>query len=326
MRRRVCLNIAASAVLTSVGGLAKAQGGAQDVYPSRPIKIIVQFPPGTTPDTLARIVAEYLQPRLGQPVVVDNRPGAAGNIAADFVAKSTPDGYTLLLGQSGLTWASALFPKLPFDPLAFAPISVLAGVPFVVTVRKDLPVKSVQELVAYAKNNPGVLACGTSGNGSPQHLLAELFMNKTGTKMNLVPYKGTNLIMPDLIAGRIDVMFSAADGVLPHIQAGRVKGIATVDNRRLAALPDLPTLAESGIPVNTMMWVGLLSAPNTPPAITRRISDELRSMKNIPAILQRVSAAGNDLRVDGPDEMRKTISKDHEVWTQLIRDARITLE
>jgi tripartite-type tricarboxylate transporter receptor subunit TctC len=273
MRRRVCLNIAASAVLTSVGGLAKAQGGAQDVYPSRPIKIIVQFPPGTTPDTLARIVAEYLQPRLGQPVVVDNRPGAAGNIAADFVAKSTPDGYTLLLGQSGLTWASALFPKLPFDPLAFAPISVLAGVPFVVTVRKDLPVKSVQELVAYAKNNPGVLACGTSGNGSPQHLLAELFMNKTGTKMNLVPYKGTNLIMPDLIAGRIDVMFSAADGVLPHIQAGRVKGIATVDNRRLAALPDLPTLAESGIPVNTMMWVGLLSAPNTPPAITRRISD-----------------------------------------------------
>lgn len=322
MQRRHYLRAVAAAGL---GGLLPAIAAA-NTYPDKPIRMIIQFPPGSTPDTLGRLAAEHLQAKLGQPVVVDNRPGAAGNIAAEMVAKSAPDGYTLLLGQNGLAWAPWLFPKLSFDPLAFEPITLIASVPFVLTVRKDLPVRSVQELVELARSKPNQLMCGTSGIGSPQHLVAELFMNRTGTKLTTVPYKGAALILPDLISGRVDMLFSAVEGVLPHVQADRIKAIATLDPKRLTVLPQLPTMLEGGLQLESRFWVGLLAPPGTPQAITTRLADELRSIASNPQTVQKITTPGNELRLGGPAQMAADIKSDHAKWGTVIKAAGITME
>lgn len=323
MDRREWLKALACGTAASALPMSNAFGAT---FPERPVKIIVGFPPGASPDLLGRMAADHLQGRFGQPVIVENRAGAAGNISAEAVASSPADGYTLLLGQSGLTWASWIQPNLKFDPQAFVPISVIASVPFVISVRKDLPVQSVVELVAYARANPGKLLCGTSGIGSPQHLLAELFMSKTDTRMVTVPYKGTSALFPDLIAGRLDILFSAAEGVLPHLTAGRIRTLAVLNEKRLDVAPNIPSSWEGGIQVDGTMWVGLLAPAGTPDAIVRRIADELGSLKENAAVMAKLAAVGNIPRLDGPDPMKRQVVQEHQMWGKVIKDAKIVME
>lgn len=326
MKRRYVLT---SLGVTGVGNLLGLPTYAQPTtgrYPDKPIRIVVQFPPGTTPDNLARIAADHLQAQLKQAVVIDNRPGAAGNIAAEIVAKSPADGYTLLLGQVGLTWAASLFPKLNFDPMAFKPISIIADAPFVLAARPDLPVNNVAELIAYAKANPGKLTCGTSGSGSPQHLIAELFMREAGVRLEPVPYKGSTAVVPDLIAGRIDLLFNAAEGVMPFLPSGKLKALATVDKVRLPMLPAVPTLTESGIRLDSPMWVGLMAPPGTSDAITARISAELSSMRNNPAAVEKITSVGNNVVLSSPEAMQRAFVADSKLWSGIIRSANIRLD
>lgn len=318
-------NSLGAAIFATLSLLPVLQAHGQGAYPSRPITIVVPFTPGGTPDSTARLAALHLQARLGQPVVVENKPGAGGNIGAAMVASSAPDGYTLLLAQSGLTWASFLDTKLSFDPLAFAPVAILAYVPFMVTVHKDVPVNSIRDLVAYARANPGKLSCATSGIGSPQHLLAELFMNRTGTRVELVPYKGTAGIMPDFVQGRIQLLFSASDGVLPHIQAGRLRALATIEKKRLVALPQVETVAESGLEFDASIWVGLYAPPGTPDALARRLADELRSIDPASGDALRLANAGTVLRPGTPAELGAQMKSDFEKWGSLIKSAKIKM-
>lgn len=324
MKRRTLLKYAPIVAAGSVAP-AMAQGSAAG-YPDRNVKIVVQFPPGTTPDNLARLAAEHLQGRLKQPFVVENRPGAAGNIAAEFVAQSPADGYTLLLGQVGLTWANSLFHNLQFDPAALQPISIIADVPFVLATHPGLPVNNVKDLIQLAKSKPGVLTCGTSGVGSPQHLIAELFMAQTGVKLHVVPYKGSTQVVPDLLAGRIDLLFNAAEGILPYVPDGKLKPLATVDKVRLPNLPDVPTLKEGGVDITSPMWVGLFASPKTPDAIVQRIAAELKTMRDNPAAIKRITSVGNNVVLSSPEEMRRAFAADSRLWGGIIRSAGIKLD
>lgn len=303
-----------------------AQSGGAGTYPDRPVKIVVQFPPGTTPDILARLAADHLQAQLKQPFIVENRPGASGNIAADVVSKSPADGYTLLLGQVGLTWAKTLFGTLSFDPAALKPVSVIADVPFVLGARPDLPAKNVPELVALLRSRPGELTCATSGSGAPQHLMAELFMAQTGTRLNIVPYKGSTQVMPDLLAGRVDLLFNAAESFLPFVQGNKLKVLAAASKARLPQLPDVPTLKESGVEIDASLWVGLFAPPNTPDAIALRIAHELGTMRNNTMATQKIASAGNLLVLSTPEDMKRTFAADSKLWSGVIKSAGIKLD
>ena len=229
---------------------AFAIGASAQPYPTKPIRIVVPFPAGGTTDVLARAAAQKLTETLGQPAVVDNRPGAGGNIGAELVAKSAPDGYTLLMGTVGTHAINpSLYPKMPYDHLRdFAPVILVAGVPNVLVINPSLPVNSVQELIAYAKANPGKLNFASSGNGTSIHLSAELFKTMAGVQMAHIPYKGSAPALQDLAGGQVQLMFDNLPSALALIRAGRLKALAVTSKERAPALPDVPTIAESGLP------------------------------------------------------------------------------
>src|SRR5438552_13835540 len=245
-------------------------GASAQTYPTRPIRLVVPFPAGGTTDILAREVGQRLSMTLGQPVVIDNRPGAAGNIGADLVAKSAPDGYTLLMGTVGTHAINAsLYAKMPYDHVKdFAPIILVAGVPNVLVVNPSLPVNSVQELIAYAKANPGKLNFASSGPGTSIHLSGELFKVMAGVQMTHVPYKGSAPALQDLLGGQVQLMFDNLPPSLPHIKAGKLRALAVTSVARSPALPDVPTIAESGLPgFEASSWFGILVPAGTPSAI-----------------------------------------------------------
>lgn len=321
MKRRTLLKLAPlSAGICALPALAQSSTAA---YPDRPVKIIVQFPAGTTPDNLARLAAEQLRGKLNQPFVVENKPGAAGNIAAEFVAKSPADGYTLLLGQVGLTWTANLFPNLKFDPAALKPVSIIADSPFVLAANPSLPANNIAEFIQLSKTRPGGLKCATSGPGSPQHLIAELFMKQTGAKLDIIPYRGSSQVIPDLLAGHIDVLFTAAEGVLPFFPDGKLRPLATVDKARLPLLPNVPTLREAGVDIATPMWVGLFAPPNTPNAVVQRIANELRTMRNNADALRKITSVGNNVVLSTPEEMQRAFTEDSRLWGGIVKSAGI---
>src|SRR5690349_12578544 len=236
-------------------------------YPTKPIRLIVPFPPAGTTDILARAVAQKLSETWGQQVVVDNHPGAGGNIGSDIVAKASPDGYTLLMGTVGTHAINpSLYAKMPYDHVKdFAPVILVAGVPNVLVVNPALPVKSVQELIVYGKANPGKLNFASSGNGTSIHLSGELFKTMTGIQMTHVPYKGSSPALTDLIAGQVQLMFDNLPSSLQFIKAGKLRALAVTSLERSSALPDVPTLAESGLPgFEVSSWFGVLAPAGTP--------------------------------------------------------------
>ena len=296
-------------------------------YPNKPIRIIVPFTPGGGNDVYARTVGQKLSERLGQPVIVENKPGAGGNIGAELVARAAPDGYTLLLAQNGLTMAPSLSKSLPFDVMKdLAPIGIGVNLPMGLAVSNSLPVKSVPELIAYAKANPGKLHYATPGIGTPHHLSTEMFLSMTGTKMEQVPYKGAAGMIPALMTGEVQVLFGALNSMLPHIQSGKIRGLALGDRQRNPILKDLPTVAESVPGYESVFWFGLMAPGGTPEAILNKLSEEQRVIVNLPDVRERLAKVGFEPNATTPNETRRIFAEELEKWAKVVKDAGIKPE
>jgi tripartite-type tricarboxylate transporter receptor subunit TctC len=304
---------------------ASAQG---ESYPSKPIRIVVPLTAGGPTDILARIVAEPLGKRLHQSVVVDNKPGAGGNIGADAVAKSAPDGYTLFLGTSGpLSINQSLYGNLSFDPSKdFTPIIALASAPFVVAVNPKLPAKTLPELIAYAKQNPGKLNAG-SVTGAAAHLATELFKSEARIEMAHIPYKGAAPATNDLIAGQLDVSFASTPGVLPQIRAGKLRALAVTSAARLPQLPEVPTVAEAGLKgYEASVWYGLVAPAKTPKAIIERLNRELTAILNDPQIREQMTRGDFTPTGSTPEQFGRFIEAEAAKWGGIVKSRNIRAE
>ena len=307
-----------AALLALACSLSFAQG-----FPDRPIRLIVPLPPGGSPDTIARTLAQGAQGTWSQPIVVENRTGGSQNIGSDVVAKSAPDGYTWLLAPDNVLVTNPYLAKGPFDPSSdLAPVTLLARIQFLLVVHPSVPAKSVQELVAYAKAHPGELNFGSSGTGSPQHLGGLLLQQLAGIKMNHVPYKGAAPAVADLLAGRIQVWIGAANSLLPHIRAGKLRGLATAASQRFVSLPEMPTIAEAGVPGYSLYpWLGLFVPAKTPPEIVSAINRETRRILALEETKARLVPQGMDLMTGSPDELGKLIHDEYAYWGKVIKEA-----
>ncbi len=317
---RVLSAVAAVAAVT-VAASALAQAPA---YPSKPIRLVVPFPPGGATDILARDVAQRLTEAWGQSVVVDNRPGAGGNIGTELVAKAAPDGYTLEMGTVGTHAINAsLYAKMPYDPVKdFAPVILVAGVPNVLVVNPSLPVNSVAELIAYAKANPGKLNFASSGNGTSIHLSGELFKVMAGVQMVHVPYKGSAPAVQDLIAGQVQLMFDNLPPSLPQIRAGKLRALAVTSATRAPALPDVPTIAEAGLPgFEASSWFGILAPAGTPPAIVAKLNTEIGKWLATPEAQEKLRSQGASPAGGSPEDFAKHIAAETTKWAKVVKDS-----
>ncbi|HJY77527.1 MAG TPA: tripartite tricarboxylate transporter substrate binding protein [Burkholderiales bacterium] len=312
--------VAAIAALLFVA-LAASQG-----YPSRPIRLIVPFPPGGSTDILARALGDKLAQGLGQPVVIDNRPGAAGSIGAEAAARATPDGHTLMMGHLGtLAVNPAIYKSLPYDPVkSFAPVSLMAIVPSVLVVNPSLPVASAAELIAYAKAHPGKLAYGSAGNGSTSHLTTEYFKLVTGTDILHVPYKGVGPMLTDLVSGQLSVGLNGAPSVMQHINAGRLRALAVTSLKRLEALPQVPTLDEAGVRgFDASGWYGVVAPAGTPQAIIARLNGEIARAIQTPELRSRLEAEGALAAPGTPEEFAALIRAEIARWDTVLKRAGV---
>ncbi|TRZ56944.1 MAG: tripartite tricarboxylate transporter substrate binding protein [Rhodocyclaceae bacterium] len=298
-------------------------GYAQD-YPNKPVRMVVPFPPGGTTDILARAVGQKLSESWGQQVVIDNRGGAGGNIGTDIVAKSSADGYTLLMGTVGTHAINAsLYGKLPFDPIKdFAPVTLVASVPNVLVVNSTVDSKSVKELIALAKSKPGQLAFASSGNGTSIHLAGELFKSMTGTAMLHIPYKGSAPAIAELLGGQTNMMFDNLPSAMPHIKSGRLRALAVTSIRRSPALPDIPTIAETGISgYEASSWFGVLAPAGTPKDVVAKIQADIAKALNAPEIKERLSGQGAEPVGNTPEQFAEHIKAESAKWAKVVRDS-----
>jgi tripartite-type tricarboxylate transporter receptor subunit TctC len=312
--------IAACAITAALVSTAGAQG-----FPNQTIKIIVPFTPGGSNDVVAREIAAGLQARLKQTAVVENRPGGGGTIAYQFVAKSAPDGYTMLIAPASFTMGPHLSKKPLFNPVAdFAPINLVADVPFVMVVPASLPVKTVKEFIALAKKSPNKLTFGSVGQGTPQHLGGELFKLNAGVDLIHVPFRGATVVMPDLIAGRIDMFIGAINSLLPLIKDGQLRALATTSSKRIASLPDLPTMAEVGLPeVEVGSGVGLMAPAGTPPAVIETLNREIAAIIADKGFHERMAKIGVDVVGTTADAYAKITRDDFVRWGKVVKAAGI---
>jgi tripartite-type tricarboxylate transporter receptor subunit TctC len=294
-------------------------------YPNRAIKLMVPFPPAGATDVVGRIVAQKLSERLGQPVVVENRPGAGGALGSDLVAKSAPDGYTLLIATTSTHSIGPALQKLPYDPIAdFAPITHVANVPNVLVVSPALKASSVKELVALAKAKPGELNFASSGIGTIVHLNGELFKLISGTNLVHVPYKGTALAIPDVANGSVAMLFDSLASVMPHVKSGKVKPLAINAPRRSPLLPEVPTLAEAGMPeFDRYTWFGMFAPAGTPREIVERLQREIVGSLQAPDLLERFGNVGAEPVGSTPAEFVERIRSDTARWSEVIRAANV---
>jgi tripartite-type tricarboxylate transporter receptor subunit TctC len=302
-----------------------AANAAAQPYPTKPVRLVIPYPPGGPTDFVGRLVAQKLSPLLTQQVVVDNRPGAATVIASEIVLRAAPDGYTLLFGTGGGTFlAPLMLPKVPYDPHRdFAPVAMLVQSPQVLVVHPSVPARSVAELVALAKAKPGVLNFASVGTGTSPPLGGELFKGLTGTDLVHVPYKGTAPAMTDLVAGRVQVMFTSMPTVLAHVQAGRLRLLGTGGTRRSAAIPDTPPIAETVPGFELVTWYGVFAPVRTPAAIVKRLNGDIAKVLNDPESRERLGAQGLEPTVMTPEEVKRYTTQDTGRWAKLIRSAGI---
>ena len=300
---------------------------AQD-YPVRPIRMIVGLPPGGSTDIMARIVAARLSERVGQQVVVDNRPGASGMIGIDLVVKSQPDGYTLLMSGGSIGTINSLYAKAPFDVAKdLAPIAFVATSPYVLVVQPSLPIRTVAELIDYARANPARLNYAGSTPGSLQHLSGELLKRSAGIDMLYVPYKGTGAVMPDLLGGRLHVAFDNVLIMVPHIRSGALRGLAVTSAQRSAVVPELPTIAESGVAgFQAVGWFGVFATAKTPGAIVAKLNATIAAFMKEPETRERLLAQGAEPRSGPPDDLRRYLAREIEVWGKVVRESRLKVE
>jgi tripartite-type tricarboxylate transporter receptor subunit TctC len=311
-------------VLAALPALAQQKDEAAD-YPNHTVRILVSAPPGGGPDVVARILADRLAQRWGQPVIVENRPGAGGTLGAADVAAAEPDGYTLLSAQPGpLTTHVLLYKNLRFDPAALEPVIVMAKIPIVLVVRTDFPASTVGELIAYAKANPDKVNYGSQGIGTSPHLTAALFARRTGTALTHVPYRGTAQVVNDLVAGHLDLLFIQLDAVRELWRAGKVKMLAIASDQRLAELPDIPSLAEAGVAdLRVDTWNAIAAPPKTPRPIIAKINAAMNDVFALPEIRARLATMSMQPAGGTPADMAAFVKEETARWGDVIRAANI---
>jgi tripartite-type tricarboxylate transporter receptor subunit TctC len=322
-RRRL---LAASAAL-SVAPINSIYGQTSSNWPQKVIKIIVPNPPGGTADLLPRLLTEQLSARLGQPVIIENKVGAAGNIAAEFLFNAEPDGYTLMAAPPpSLSINVSLYPKLNYDPAKFVPITVLGTVPNALLVHPFLPAQNVTEFIAYAKANPDKVSYASQGNGSTAHLTAELFKMKTGVRLLHVPYKGDAPAMSDLLGGHVNCMFGNVAAASAHLRTGKLKVLAVTSPKRLDSMPDIPTMQELLPGVVAVTWFAMVAPPRTPTIISAKLSATVSEILRNPDIVKRYSEVGATTVGNSQDAMAAWMKEDTERWRAVIKAGGITVD
>lgn len=317
------------ALLASTAAAQTASTSSGQAYPSKPLRIIVMYGPGSTIDIMARLIAPKLTEALGQPVIVENRAGAGGAIGMDMAAKAPPDGYTLTIGATGPSVTNPLlYPKTPFDPIRdFAYISLIATGPAVIAVHPSIPAKNLNDLVALAKARPGQLNYGSPGVGTSPHLAGELFKQITNVSMVHVPYKGNAEAITDLLGGQISIVFTGVPPVIPLMQAGKIKLLATTGNKRIATIPDLPTIAEAGYPGAAMgIWYGLVAPAATPKDNLARLHKEITRIQTLPDIRERFVQLGTEPTTSTPEQFTALVRDELVKWGKVIKAAGIKTE
>lgn len=302
---------------------------AATTFPTKPIRIIVAYTPAGTTDILARLVGQKMSETWGQPVITDNRAGAAGNIGTEVAARATPDGHTLIMGTAGTHGINvSLYRKLGWHPVKdFAPVSLVAMVPNIMVVNNSLPVKSVKEFIAHVKANPGKLSYGSPGNGSTAHLSMELFKSMTGTSIVHIPYKGSAGVLADVMGGQIAVTIDNMPPYIPQVKAGKIRALAVSSAKRSSALPELPSIAEAGVPgYDSGAWFGLLAPAGTPKAVVDKLAAETARIIRLPDINKRVSEQGAEPVGGKPEEFAALIKTEITKWAKVIQDAKVELQ
>ena len=328
MSKRTSILAAAVAAAFASGVAAAATADPAAGYPNRPIRIIVAYTPAGTTDILARLIGQKMSEKWGQSVIVENRPGANGNIGTEIAARATPDGYTILMGTAAThSINNTLYPKLTWHAQRdFEPISLVAVVPNLMVVNNALPVKSVKDLIAYAKANPGKLTFGSPGIGATAHLSMELFQTLTGTSMVHVPYKGSAGVLADVTGGQIQLTMDNIPVYLPQARAGKIRALAVSSPKRAAAAPDIPTVAESVPGFEAVSWFGLVAPAKTPKAIVAKLSDETRRILKLPDVNERIVALGAQPAGGTPEEYAAFIRSEIAKWQKVIRSAGVKIE
>jgi tripartite-type tricarboxylate transporter receptor subunit TctC len=319
---------AALAIALSLGSLALQSGTASaQTYPDRPIKIIVPVGPAGSYDLVGRLLADQLSRRLGQNVVVENRPGAGTIVGTQAVATSPPDGYTLLVGGlSNIVFNAGLYKKLSYDPLNdLTPVALVFNISYTLVGSKDLPYATAKEIVEAAKKRPGELKLANAGVGTGQHVVGAAFQKITGTKFLEVAYRGSSLAFPDLLGGRVDLFFDSTPAALPYVKSGQAKGIAILTAKRSVQIPDVPTMTESGVPgLEIDSWIGLFAPAKTPPAAVARLQREIAQAAS--ELKPRFEASGGELMEIAPDKLDAFVRAEYDKWIKVIRDAGISLD
>ena len=307
--------------LFSTAALAQA-------YPTKPIKIIVPFGPGGFTDVVARILGQKLGTALGQPVVIENKPGAGSMIGTDFVAKSAPDGHTLVIVSSTHVISPWIYKTVPYDPIkSFAPVSKLVDSPYVLLVNPKVPAKNVKEFIALAKADPNTIHYGSSGNGSAQHLVGGLFASMTGAPLRHVPYRSSNLAATDLVAGVVESSFAGVPNALVHVPTGRLKALAVTSAKRIAQLPDVPTMQEAGVAgYDASVWLGLLAPIGTPKDIVTRLNTEIAKIMATPEAQKAMFDAGVEVSLSTPEALSQLMVRELDKWGKVVKEAGIKLE
>ncbi|MFM8756169.1 MAG: Bug family tripartite tricarboxylate transporter substrate binding protein [Limnohabitans sp.] len=316
LQRRSALTLLAGALALTFGTLATAQ-----TFPAKPIRLVVTFPSGGAPDILARLFSEKAQ--LGQPVVVDNKPGAGGNIGADFVAKSAGDGHTLVMGTVGTHAINgSLYEKMPYDMVRnFAPVSLVASAPNLLVVNNNVPVRTVPEFIAYLKANPDKLSFGSPGVGTSVHVSGELFKSMTGTKMTHVPYKGRQFAIPDLVGGSIQLMFDNMPSALPMAREGKIRAIAVTTAKRSAAAPEIPTVAETIPGFEATTWFAVFAPAGTPKPVVDRLNAEVLRVFRLPEVAERLKTLGLEAVLSSPEELASYQASEIVKWTKVVKES-----
>ena len=319
--------IAALAATLLVPGADFAQGAAE-TYPARPVRVVIGLAPGGGTDLQARLFAQKLSENLGRPFVVENRTGAGGTIAYAQVAKSPPDGYTLMGVTSGYTITPAVYSKLPYDPVKdFAPISLVAQAPFLLLTHPSLPVRSVKDLLALARAKPAMLDCGSAGHGSSTHMAYELFRTMAGVNIAHIPYKGTGPALIDAMAGQVHMLFGNVLSSLTHVKTGRLRALAVTTAKRSMVLPDLPTVSESGVPgYENSTWFGLLAPAGTPAAVLNKLNAELVKASQSPDIVDRLAPDGGEPVGSTPEQFGRHLALEIARWRKVVKDAGMKVE
>ena len=310
----------AAAILAAWVGVGTC---AAQIYPAKPIRFLVGFPPGGTSDILARTIGQKLAEAMGQQVVIENRPGAGGNIGAEAAAKSAPDGYTIFMSTTSQAISVSLYSKLNYDLVKdFSPVIQAVNYTNLLVVHPSLPVKSVKEFIALAKAKPGQLNYGTAGNGTPPHMTGELFKSYTGVNLQHVPYKGGAPAIADLLGGQITVMFDNVPPLLPHVQAGKMRPLAVTSLKRISVLRDVPTLDETGLQgFDSVAWNGVQAPAGTPQEIITRLNTEILRILGMPDVRERLSSQGADPIGGTPAEFAALIGNEIRKWAKVIRDS-----